>query len=99
MAASFSSTETSLPFISGASIPFSLTDNLYKGESLNGNLVAIVIVSASYTFITLPPVIGNVNSTVSSHLITVSDCVVVLVNKLHKYLKHLILYLYYLYFL
>ena len=45
LAAVFSSSV--LPFISGVSIPFNRTDNLYKGDSTKGNLDAIVMVSPS----------------------------------------------------
>ena len=56
------------PFISGVSIPFNRTENLYSVLSvLLGKVLAIVIVSPSYTFMTTPCVILGRKASVSFH--------------------------------
>ena len=44
---------------------FNLTENLYSGDFLYGSLLAIVIVSPSYTLITIPLDIGGTKGMVS----------------------------------
>ena len=50
-------------------MPFNLTENLYRTDSSYGNFDAIVMVSPSYTLITIPCVIGGTNLVVCDHSI------------------------------